>query len=265
MISGIMTPKGAEDFVAPAALKETLAARIAGYRMEVDASPLKRGDLETFRRDAFDLQRVQTEEALYLMQHEDWDLFWVMTHTLDKLQHFFWRYMDADHPAYPGPGPFQHVIRDFHVAFDQSLARFIEAAPPGTPVVLLSDHGSAPLHTLLLRDELARRRRVSCSERRQRHASQPRRGRGRRPRRRAGVAARGSRLGTAHGPARAQARGAAGPHVVRQGGGADRLEPDPRLLPLGSRERALGQPARPGAPGHRRAGRGVRARRRRAA
>src|SRR5262249_33026801 len=125
MISGIMTPKGAEDFVAPAALKDTLAGRIAGYRMEVDASPLKRGDLETFRRDAFDLQRVQTEEALYLMQHEDWDLFWVMTHTLDKLQHFFWRFMDADHPAHPGAGTFQHVIRDFHVAFDESLARLI--------------------------------------------------------------------------------------------------------------------------------------------
>ncbi|HJW70882.1 MAG TPA: alkaline phosphatase family protein [Candidatus Binatia bacterium] len=147
MISGIMTPKGAEDFVAPASLKETLAARIAGYRMEVDASPLKRGDLDTFRRDAFDLQRVQTEEALYLMTREDWDLFWVMTHTLDKLQHFFWRYMDRQHPAYPGPGEFEHVIRDFHVAFDQSLARLIDAAPPGTPVVLLSDHGSAPLHS----------------------------------------------------------------------------------------------------------------------
>jgi predicted AlkP superfamily phosphohydrolase/phosphomutase len=147
MISGIMTPKGADDFVAPAPLKDLLRARIPDYRMEVDASPLKRGDLETFRRDAFDLLRVQTEEALYLMGSEDWDLFWVMTHTLDKLQHFFWRFMDAEHPAHPGPGEFQHVIRDFHVAFDRSLARLVEAAPPGSPVVLLSDHGAAPLHT----------------------------------------------------------------------------------------------------------------------
>ena len=55
MISGIMTPKGAEDYVAPAELKDVLAARIPGYRLEVDADPLKRGDLEAFRRDAFDL------------------------------------------------------------------------------------------------------------------------------------------------------------------------------------------------------------------
>ncbi len=147
MISGIMTPKGAEDFVAPPELKATLAARIPGYRLEVDESVLKHGDLETFRRDAFDLQRVQTEETLHLLTHEDWDLFWVMFHTLDKLQHFFWRYMDRQHPAHPGAGPFEHVIRDFHAALDTSLARFLEHLPADTSVVVLSDHGSAPLHT----------------------------------------------------------------------------------------------------------------------
>jgi predicted AlkP superfamily phosphohydrolase/phosphomutase len=147
MVSGIMTPKGSEDFVAPAALKAALAAHVPGYRMEVDAEKLKQGDLDTFRADAFDLQRVQTEEALYLLGHEDWDLCWVMSHTLDKLQHFFWRYMDPAHPAYPGPGPYEHTIRDFHVAFDAALARYLEALPAGTNVVLLSDHGSAPLYT----------------------------------------------------------------------------------------------------------------------
>jgi predicted AlkP superfamily phosphohydrolase/phosphomutase len=147
MISGIMTPKGAEDFVAPEALKAELAARIPGYRLEVDAEPLKRGDLESFRTDAFDLQRVQTAEVLHLLDTQDWDLFWVMFHTLDKLQHFFWRYMDREHPAYPGPGPYEHTIRDFHAAFDRSLAAFLERLPADTDVVLLSDHGSAPLHT----------------------------------------------------------------------------------------------------------------------
>jgi predicted AlkP superfamily phosphohydrolase/phosphomutase len=147
MISGIMTPKGAEDFVAPADVRAELAAAIPGYRLEVDADPLKRGDLDAFRRDAFDLQRVQTAEVNHLLERQDWDLFWVMFHTLDKLQHFYWRYMDPEHPAYPGPGPWQHVIRDFHVAFDRSLAGFLERVPPDTAVVLLSDHGSAPLHT----------------------------------------------------------------------------------------------------------------------
>jgi predicted AlkP superfamily phosphohydrolase/phosphomutase len=147
MVSGIMTPKGTEDFVAPAALKAELQAHVPGYRMEVDAENLKQGDLDTFRQDAFDLQRVQTEEALHLLARTDWDLCWVMSHTLDKLQHFFWRYMDRTHPAYPGPGPYETTIRDFHVAFDRSLARYLEAVPPGTNVVLLSDHGSAPLHT----------------------------------------------------------------------------------------------------------------------
>jgi predicted AlkP superfamily phosphohydrolase/phosphomutase len=146
VISGIMTPKGAEDFVAPPALKAELAAAIPGYRLEVDASPLKRGDLDAFRRDAFDVHRVQAAEVLHLLDTQDWDLFWVMFHTLDKLQHFYWRYMDRDHPAHPGASPFANTIRDFHVAFDRSLGAFLERLPAGTDVVLLSDHGSAPLH-----------------------------------------------------------------------------------------------------------------------
>jgi len=149
MVGGIMTPKGAEDFVAPRELKAVFEERIPGYRMDVDATALRAGDLDAFRDDAFDLQRIQTAEALYCLQHEDWDLFWVMSHTLDKLQHFFWKYMDPTHPAHPGPNPYQHVIRDFHVAFDTALGRMMEALPSGTPVVMLSDHGSAPLHTYL--------------------------------------------------------------------------------------------------------------------
>ena len=39
--------------------------------------------------------------------------------------------MDTEHPMYPGHGEFEHVIRDFHVAFDAALARMIAAAPPG--------------------------------------------------------------------------------------------------------------------------------------
>ena len=67
MVSGIMTPKGTEDFVAPAALEVDARAQIPRYRMEVGAENLRQGDLDTFRADAFDLQRVQTEEALYLL------------------------------------------------------------------------------------------------------------------------------------------------------------------------------------------------------
>ncbi len=146
MISGIMTPKGAEDVVFPPELKATLQAKIPGWRIDVDESALRRGDIEGFRRDAFDLQRVQPEEVVHCLDTEDWDLCWVMFHTLDKLQHFYWRFMDPTHPAYPGPGPFEHTIRDFHAALDASIARFLEHLPPGTHVVLLSDHGSAPLH-----------------------------------------------------------------------------------------------------------------------
>src|SRR5262245_58259604 len=85
--------------------------------------------------------------------------------------------MDPAHPAYPGPGnPHEHTIRDFHAAFDRDLGSFIERLPQDTAVVLLSDHGSAPLHTyfcvmnwlaeegfLALRPEAATRRHLAAA------------------------------------------------------------------------------------------------------
>ena len=195
-----MTPKGAEDFVAPAGAQGDAGGAHPGLPPRGRRrAPLKRGDLETFRRDAFDLQRVQTEEALHLLRHEDWDLFWVMLHTLDKLQHFFWRYMDPDAPGVSGPGAVR--ARRSATSTSRSTGRWrasSSAVPPGTPVVLLSDHGSAPLHTYFCVMNWLADAGFLALQRRRRGAPRPRRRSGVDAKaRRARAAARGSRLGAA--------------------------------------------------------------------
>ena len=253
MISGIMTPKGAEDFVAPAALKDMLAARIPATAWRSTPSLLKRGDLETFRRDAFDLQRVQTEEALLPDgAMSDWDLFWVMSHTLDKLQHFFWRYMDPEHPAYPGHGDVRArdprlprgVRRGARAHHRRGAARDAGGAPLGSRL-------GAAAH-VLLHHELAVRRRLPRLARRQRDPTRSRgdgrRRQGARPR----PAERGPRLGAAARAARSEARRAPGAHLLQQGRGSHRLEPHACVLSVGTGERALDQPAWPRARGDRR-------------
>ena len=69
----------------------------------------------------------------------------MMTHTLDKLQHFFWRHM-TPHIRASGCRRVRHAVRDSRGVRTARRAHD-HAAPAGTPVVLLSDHGPAPLHT----------------------------------------------------------------------------------------------------------------------
>ncbi len=150
VVSGIMTPKGVEDYTFPLELRDELAANIDGYRFDVDADALKVGDLRAFRDDAFDLQRIQSTETLYLMERKDWDLLWVMFHTLDKVQHFFWHFMDPSHPAHPGATEFANTILEFHQVLDKTLASVLERLDDETGLLVMSDHGSCALESYFL-------------------------------------------------------------------------------------------------------------------
>ena len=150
VVSGIMTPKGVEDYTFPPGLRDELAAHIDGYRFDVDADALKVGDLRAFRDDAFELQRVQTAETLYLLEHKQWDLLWVMYHTLDKVQHFFWHFMDAAHPAHPGASEFHDTILAFHQLLDEALAAILARLDDRTGLLVMSDHGSCGIESYFL-------------------------------------------------------------------------------------------------------------------
>jgi len=150
VVSGIMTPKGVEDYTFPPELRDELQAHVDGYRFDVDADALKVGDLRAFAADAFELQRIQTAEMLYLFEHKRWDLLWVMFHTLDKLQHFFWHLMDPTHPAHPGATEFADVVLRFHQLLDEALAGVLARLDDDTGLLVMSDHGSCRLESYFL-------------------------------------------------------------------------------------------------------------------
>jgi predicted AlkP superfamily phosphohydrolase/phosphomutase len=150
VVSGIMTPKGVEDYTHPPELRDELRAHVEGYRFDVDADALKVGDLHAFAADAFELQRIQTAELLYLLEHKEWDLLWAMFHTLDKVQHFFWHLMDPTHPAHPGSSELGDTILRFHQLLDDTLAAVLARLDDETGLLVMSDHGSCPLESYFL-------------------------------------------------------------------------------------------------------------------
>lgn len=82
----------------------------------------------------------EAEIGLKLYRAEEWDLFFLTLSWLDTIQHLFWRYMDETDPTYPGPNPYQDVIRDTYRLLDRVVGDFLQANPEVTTIVL-SDHG----------------------------------------------------------------------------------------------------------------------------
>jgi predicted AlkP superfamily phosphohydrolase/phosphomutase len=79
--------------------------------------------------------------ALNLFKLEEWDLFFVTFLTLDRIQHFLWRFCDRNDPTYPGPGAYENVIKEAYIVFDKILGRFLASIGKDDQLIIISDHG----------------------------------------------------------------------------------------------------------------------------
>jgi predicted AlkP superfamily phosphohydrolase/phosphomutase len=102
--------------------------------------------LETTLRSTRDLAQF----GLDLLESERWDLFFISFFTLDRIQHFLWRFWDASDPLYPGPSSLEDAIVRAYKTFDEIVGRFLERLDDGTGLIVLSDHGHGQRPILLL-------------------------------------------------------------------------------------------------------------------
>ena len=144
MVSGLGTPDSA-TFTFPAELSAELLAQ--GYRVNktVFYGP---GREDAYLRDIYDLTDRQASAALGILQQEPWDLFVVVFRDLDEVSHYFWKHMDATHPAHDAARDERYagVILEYYQHLDRKLGQFLDAAGPDVNVLILSDHGFGPLY-----------------------------------------------------------------------------------------------------------------------
>ncbi len=138
MASGPVFVKDQSERVEPPELAAQLPLPSMGGIVDF---PTK-ANLGLFGRTTLDYTLAQHRFSLTLLRdHGPWDLFFTTYLTLDRIEHFFWRYHDEQDPTYPGRTVHQPVILEFYRLFDRIVGETIEAAGPGADVMVLSDHG----------------------------------------------------------------------------------------------------------------------------
>ena len=147
MVGGMMTPTTARDVAHPPELLDELEREIPGYTLNVETTTIKTGRLEEFYRDSVEHVRRHRAEMVYLLDRKEWDLFWIMFYNVDPVAHFFWKFMDPTHVAYPGENPLQTAVLDCYREADAAIGDAIDRLGPDDHLVLLSDHGMEPTHT----------------------------------------------------------------------------------------------------------------------
>jgi predicted AlkP superfamily phosphohydrolase/phosphomutase len=144
MVTGLGTPAG-RIFTHPESLSSDLKAK--GFRFVTQYS-VNRDGADAFIQGVHDVADNVTDTAINLMRQIDWDFGMVVLRLTDEIPHYFWHYMDPQHPRHPeGAGRYHDAILDCYRKADTLIGRLVYALDdPDANVIILSDHGFGPLH-----------------------------------------------------------------------------------------------------------------------
>ncbi len=137
---------GSGAFTYPAGLEKEIAREFPGFSLLFDwprVEELGRGE---FLRQ-LDEQLVRYFDlGEYMLEHHPTDLFMLVFYYLDLLQHKMWRFMDPSHPDHEVHPVYNAAVLEFHKRMDRRIGQMWSRLPPGTPLVVYSDHGHGPHH-----------------------------------------------------------------------------------------------------------------------
>jgi predicted AlkP superfamily phosphohydrolase/phosphomutase len=106
----------------------------------------KPGNERQFLQDLESLADTRALFASRLMRDHPWDFLMVHFLAIDLAQHALWRYMDPNHPQHMPGNPFQHAIQRVYQRVDRAMGKLLQQVDDETTVIVISDHGSGPLH-----------------------------------------------------------------------------------------------------------------------
>jgi predicted AlkP superfamily phosphohydrolase/phosphomutase len=154
VVSGLGAPLDAQDITFPAGVYDELREHVGEY--EIDQSIERRFDgqipspssLEDLIQRLHRMTEKRTEAALFLLRNHPWDLFMVVYVMTDRLQHLFWKYRDPSHPDYDQEfaARFGRAISDGYRKVDEAIGRIHREVGDNVTAIVMSDHGSGPLH-----------------------------------------------------------------------------------------------------------------------
>ena len=85
----------------------------------------------------------------FLAQKEDWDFFMTVFMGTDRIQHFFWRYVDSTHQKYEKT-KFTRLVKEYYIKVDGIIKSFLDFVDRETLLIVVSDHGFCPVNKELV-------------------------------------------------------------------------------------------------------------------
>lgn len=143
LIAGLGTPGTDSPYTYPPGLKKEIQSRVGHYEVTIPIRDYIRGKrLDVFLERLHRTMDQRFKLARNLFGENSLDFSMVVFGATDKVQHFFWKYMDQEHPLYSnGEAQFREAICDVYRKADTYIGELIGDVDQNTTVMILSDHG----------------------------------------------------------------------------------------------------------------------------
>ena len=135
MVSGFLSP-GVEKVAHPESFRNELDEM--GYRIDVNAKLGHDDDKTAFVEDAHETLDKRFEVFQSILGRDDWDLFFGVFMTTDRVNHFLFK--DYEHD-----GNNKEAFLEFYERVDEYVGEIRESLPDDVTLVVASDHGFTSL------------------------------------------------------------------------------------------------------------------------
>jgi predicted AlkP superfamily phosphohydrolase/phosphomutase len=154
VIGGIMTSVIQDRCFHPPELHERIVGAVGEYRPEPDWDKYREDGLRDVGYDVIlrlveevtALSQKRGEAALFLLGELDWDLFMIVFTSVDRLQHFAWKYLDPRHHDYESEAAemYKGVLAGYYSCLDDMIGQLTRRIGEDVHTIILSDHGFGP-------------------------------------------------------------------------------------------------------------------------
>ncbi len=146
-ISGMDTPSTQGPYTYPPELKEEIEQLVPDYMIEypiLGAINSQTGINVLKNLEVMEDNRAQLCRCL--MKKLDWTLFFSVFIATDRIQHFFWHYLEKTHPRYNEQEAkvFRNAIYNIYQKMDAIIGSLLAEIDNETTVIIMSDHGFGP-------------------------------------------------------------------------------------------------------------------------
>ncbi len=150
LVTGMLTPRGAEDYTYPKELKDEIKSCIGEYIVYSD-EVYSKGRGEIFLQALHYSIQQRARAAAYLLHKYPWDLGILVFPETDTVSHGLWSCYDPTHHQYDPreAARFHDGILQIYRDIDAYIGELLDSLGSDVTVLVMSDHGHGPVRNFL--------------------------------------------------------------------------------------------------------------------